>query len=58
MLSERADDALDVFFVVRLARDFEHDFLEAVRHFRLVVIELDDVRVLGREDVRDEFELN
>ena len=57
MRSERGDDALDVFLVVCLAGDFEHDFFEAVRPLGLVVVELDDVRVLFGEDARDVEEL-
>ena len=46
-------DALDVFFVVGLAGDFEDYLLEAVGHFGLVVVEFDDVGVFFGEDAGD-----
>ncbi len=50
-------DALDVFFVVGLAGDFEDYLLEAVGHFGLVVVEFDDVGVFFGEDAGDVEEL-
>ena len=50
-------DALDVFFVVGLAGDFEDYLFETVGHFGLVVVEFDDVGVFFGEDAGDVEEL-
>ena len=49
--------ALDVLAVVRLDGDFELHLLEAVGHARLIVDELDDVRMFSRNDLRHLEEL-